>query len=745
MTAEVSRTLEELAPFADLGTDRPQAASSENRLMVRMTRHGEELELQFNKRTGKVAERSLDDDQVRIYASYRSLLASERFGNLRQWANNQRRSLQNLKSSYNRRIPVSGLLSGSARELDIDSLDRSLVAKNQGDNRAVRVMLIDGPAGIGKTTFIEFLAWLRADRHTVTQHPLILHVKSRGRILTYVQDLIAFSLQRLRLNLTFDQLPVLVRHGLVTLAIDGFDELADPNGYELAWSQVGELVEQVRGHGTLILAGRETFIGQERIRNSIKSLRSTDKVEALTLRSPTPGAARKWLEAQRRHELDFPEELFEFGSFALRPFFLVQLANLPPESGFGNPQSGLLFTSLVKAMIQREASKFGDAIMTPNQGYEYVQRFLREVARYMADDQTDMIDELALSWVAEMAVPEELNDDTMRALTGRATSIAFLEEDDTPQFRRFSHSNLFNHFLGMEIIDSIIRKDVPKCVRRNVLGADFLAVFSDLALDMSLEGSELIRKFYDSASELLQNYPWSDRGAHNIGSLLITLPSTMAYEGSLDLRNIQADEALIRGTASAATIHGAGISQLDIQGANVESLEFLNCHITTLTVDEMTHVSRSIPLPSQIQYNRIHSDRSKVISSRDDVDAWLQAHGRVDAAGDAFGEAAGTIPEDLLNHPMRRLLRRACRSRSFWTPAGSTNYFEKFTRDPLWSDLLRLMREHNLVKEETIAAAGTTSRFFHIKQPIRILTENMDDDNVRNFYEALVARMRDTR
>ena len=57
----------------------------------------------------------------------------------------------------------------------------------------------------------------------------------------------------------------------------------------------------------------------------------------------------------------------------------------------------------------------------------------------------------------------------------------------------------------MEIIDAIARKDVPKCVRRNVLGADFLAIFCDLALDMSLQGSERIREFYDSASELVQN------------------------------------------------------------------------------------------------------------------------------------------------------------------------------------------------------------------------------------------------
>ena len=82
--------------------------------------------------------------------------------------------------------------------------------------------------------------------------------------------------------MTFDQLPVLVRHGLVTLAIDGFDELGDPNGYDLAWGQVNELVTQIRGKGTLILAGRETFIGRERVSKQITSLGRHEKSAATT-------------------------------------------------------------------------------------------------------------------------------------------------------------------------------------------------------------------------------------------------------------------------------------------------------------------------------------------------------------------------------------------------------------------------------------------------------------------------------
>ena len=131
-------------------------------------------------------------------------------------------------------------------------------------------MLIDGPAGIGKTRFIEFLAWARANRFLTMQDPLILHVQSCGRVLTYLQDLIAFSLQRL------------------------------------------------------------------------------------------------------------------------------------------------------------------------------------------------------LSWLAEMVAPDELDTETLALLKNRTSVIAFLENDDTPRYRRFSHCTLFNHFLSEELLDSVRRRELPKCVRRNL-------------------------------------------------------------------------------------------------------------------------------------------------------------------------------------------------------------------------------------------------------------------------------------
>ena len=197
MTTDFARIRYDLAPFADLGTDPPHYSSDGTRAMVRMTRGGETLEIEFGAGKPKVVERVVDSHQLRTRASFRALLASERFADLRLWANNQSQSQRLLKDAYDHRIPVTGMLSDTdeERELDVEEFDEFLASEGLAEHSSVRITVIDGPAGIGKTRFIEFLAWLRATRFFSKRRPLVLHVQSRGRVLTYIQDLIAFSLQ----------------------------------------------------------------------------------------------------------------------------------------------------------------------------------------------------------------------------------------------------------------------------------------------------------------------------------------------------------------------------------------------------------------------------------------------------------------------------------------------------------------------------------------------------------------------
>ena len=745
MPTDMSRLAEELATFADLGTDPPQPRVQATRASLTIFREGEELELQFDDLgLGRVHEKSLDSHKTRTHASYRALLASERFGNLRRWAEYQKWALREVLTDQGR-INVKGLPSDSDSPINLRQFDDRLVSQNRHDSSA-QVMLIDGPAGIGKTKFIESLAAVRVSKFLNTQRPLILHVQSRGRVLTFLQDLIAFSLQRLRLSVTFDQLPVLVRHGLVTLAIDGFDELGDPNGYDLAWSQVNDLVNQIRGAGTLILAGRETFIGRDRLSTKITSLNADrDIVRTLTLEPPNPETARNWLRQRNwtNANLDSVAELFEPGSYALRPFFLAQLADPDVIKIIQDEVAGNPLAFLVDLMITREASKFGDAVesvMAEEERRAYLRRMLREIARHMADDQTEAIDERLLAWLVDVVLPDGFSPDILSLLKNRISVIAFLENDDVPNYRRFSHTQVQNHFLGEETLEAVTKREMPKFVRRNVLGADFLSAFSDLVMHFAVSAPQRVSEFFEAASELVAEYSRIDRGVRNLGACLVTMLPAMEGTDVLRLRGLDVDEALIRGTVPSAAIREVVVNQLDIRGADLQQLTFEDSTIGTLIVDEATRVSFSIPISTRLRCVSFGSVPSSGLFDPVKIGAWLDAHGRGRLAAGARKD--GLVPDELQDHDMLKLLARACRSKSYWISQDRDSHFDRFVKDPLWPEVLGLLQQHELVRVSSRSVSGRDNVFFHVKLPMEILSEDRDDQRIVGFYESLVEKMR---
>ena len=764
---ERSMLARDLATFADLGTDRPEPVLLKDVVVFRLFREGEQIELRFHDQgAGKVIERSLEDGIDRKHASYRALLATERFGNLRRWADNQRKSFQEIdQADY---MEIKGTISSDDTDPPVDltvdwnGLDDYLVSQARSED-SVRIMLIDGPAGIGKTTFIEALTRSRAENFLQPMHrarrPLILHVQSRGRVLTFLQDLIAFSLQRLRLAVTFDQVPVLVRHGLVTMAIDGFDELADPNGYDLAWGQVNELVDQVRGVGTLILAGRETFFDRKRVRDNIVALRPQDGVDDLSLQLPAPTAAKQWLVRHGEWTEETIEEdagiLLEHGSYALRPVFLRQLATPEAFSIIRDSYAQSTLSFLVELMVRREAGKFGDAVetvMDEEQRRRYVWSFLQEVARHLADDQTEAIEDRVVAWLAEFAAPEGTTQETLGILQNRVAVMAFLANDDLPGYRRFLHSQVFNHVLANVTIDTISKEEMPKYIRRNLLGADFLTSVSDLILYQAKSNSKRVRGFFDAASRLLRSYSWIDRGVRNIGALLVAMLPALDGSGDLSIRNIQVDEALIQGTVPTSSIRAAVISQLDVRGSDLRNLTFDATTIVTLIADDATRVSSTFPIPDRIQVEGSDLSRGAVLAARDKIIGWLNEHGRgcLDHTDGSIKQSAGgLVPFELRDHHLMRLLGRACRIKSHSFTEDSDYPFQKFTQDMWWPDIRRLLKNHGFLEESTKQTSGPRKTLFHIRRAKDLLAAELDlppesqDDEIRQFYESLVKMMRE--
>ena len=749
MTADPPRLLDELALFADLGAAPPRVTSDGDPFVVRLFRGGEEIELAFcSTAGGRIAEHALDGGERRTHASYAALLASERFGHLRRWADAQKAFLESSLKSLDRNL-VTGILQENGVRDGLEQVDEVLASPERPGAQAVRVLLIDGPAGIGKTKFIEHLALSRARGFKSTRRPLILHVQSRGRVLTFLQDLIAFSLQTLRLGVTYDQAPVLARHGLISIAIDGFDELGDPNGYDLAWGQINEVVNQVRGKGTLVLAGRETFIGRERLLRAVGSLsENCDDVRVLSLQPPNPPDAKKWLQSHgwSQENIDSTAELFEPGSYALRPFFLAQLAGHEVASTVRKSAAGSPLPFLVDLMIEREASKFGEAVdnvMSRDVRETFVRAFLREVARNMADDQTEALDESVVSWLVEFAAPDGLSEEVTSLLRNRAAVMAFLTTDDRPRYRRFAHSQLFNHFLGEETVDLIGRREMPRYVRRNILGADFLSAFGDLIGHLAESDPVRVRTCFDAASELARSYLWTDRGARNLGGLLITMLPAMVTAENLRLEDLHVDETSLRDVAPPATLLRVFMNQFDTRGADLRALHFEDTRVATLITDDSTRVPASMPVPSVIRNEGFGGEGDKVLMNREQIERWLDSHGRRPVTDIGKIGHGGLVPPTLHDHHVIRLLERVCRSRSYWIPERHEegDHGSQFVGEDGWTWLLDLLKEHGLVRIKTKASSGRESRFLHVMNRQGLLQgvrNTPDDQKVRDFYRALI-------
>ncbi|MGA8940224.1 MAG: NACHT domain-containing protein [Acidobacteriaceae bacterium] len=728
--------LADLAPFADIGDSAVKISEQAKKFIVRLTREGRELKVVVDKESGKIT--GTWGKLERSFANLHAMLASDIFANLRRWADAQRELLRRETPSPDKLLPTYGVTHGGQPLQSIEEFDELLGTAQRPDD-TTEVLLIDGPAGIGKTNLIQQLALRRAEIFKTSSKPVILHVKSRGRVLSNLQDLMAFSLQTIRSSITYDQVPVLAKHGLLVIAIDGFDELADPNGYEMAWAQLGELVTFLRGKGTLILAGRDTFIGRARLLKSVAALREgVDVVSSVTLRAPTPAQAKQWLTKRQWTEANFSlpsiAVLLEEDSFALRPIFLRIIADYVTPKELKDKHERYLTPLLVNQMVRREARLFGapvESVMTHTELEKFLFEFLREVARQMADSQTESLDASEISWISEIALGEGKSAEVVGLIRNRASVVAFFINDERPGYKTFIHSYLLDYFVAIVAIEALAKSDVPKFIRRNLLGSEFLSIFADVAAEMAISSRPVFEAFWSYASTLPLSYTSTDRGPRNVGALVFASLSVVTREeGSVKLREFHVDDAVIRGTCSGADLITCEINQLDCRGADLSALTWVDSKIQNLLADDAVCVSPSFPVPT-----RITLPTGDQLSGADEVGEWLDKHGR----NPEVTVASGLAPQALKSKPIYKLLIRAARMRQYWMRSGGDDFYAiKIINDPSWESLSKVLANHGYLREETRTASGRASKFYHIRHRESILAESPNDQNLKELFDDLM-------
>lgn len=703
-TASLQR---DFSTFIDPATEFKIKEGAHGRRM-QFTRNGSEHDYFIDSSEGSVIARHAKDKK---YVSVKSLLASREFSDVRAFTATQVRMFKDF--NLEKLIPPEGEF--DSKTLTRTSLRALTPANATQREKNISVVLLDGPAGVGKTSLIQRILVQRArGQQDVSSAPPILHVASRGRRLTALDEALAQSIQILRAQFTFDQVPTLIRHNLIQLAIDGFDEMVDPEGYQDAWFALKDFFDSTEFGGPIILAGRDTFFDQQSFTKQMKDSQHSFQLAHLRLSPVSALTARNWLGQQGWAESDLNDPYASLvlrpGSYALRPYFLNELSKVKNwqaiESKDLTPRAFLL-----NEFVMREAKLIGEQLSLPAENIrQKLFSIFEEIALEMADNEADVVDLSFLQLVTEFAFGESLGQQDLAKLRHKAGSFALLEADAREGYRRFPHTEISHHFLAQALI-RVVSADTPvRFLRRGIVTSDLLAIFAEILISQP-ESTAI--KFIKNLERIALSEVSFDRLTENVASLLITGLCRTIGDARKYYQDLQVSNVVLFGLVAPATLERVRIQRLDAKEAALTQVNFLECDVVKLIVDETTRFGASIPAIHQIQ---LMTGAGAIcdIFSPEEIIAWIKAH---------------SVDEEVEvseNNEAVRLLERVCRImlRQHMIKDHDSDEFGRVLRARYWSEIEAILLDESYIDRiNGRSMHGVNAPFIQMKNPYELLAQ----------------------
>ena len=679
-----------------------------------LVRKGEEIAV---RREPNGVVRTLSGPGQGQYRSLKGLLVGEAFANLERLANAQvhlARSLVDRETGELKEfLPNAGEIRFEGKAPEPLTFDRVREILRQSENR-LRVFVVDGVAGVGKSCLIERIVRNRAQPSSYKSgHPLLLHVESRGKVLTSLNDRIAGTLSSLRASFFEEELKPLIRRGAVQLAIDGFDELSDSRGYDRAWGALRDFIRDLGGRGTCVLAGRDTMLDTRAVREGLGNTIGDDALIFLHLRHPPATEIKKWISHNpdwhgRKAELSLLEKQTESNEYLRRPFFVARIADLGPDRFLA--AQGEPIVEVIDAIVRREGPRLtGDSSrIDPGLASKLYGDVLSEVARMMMDDETDEIEEEFVGLLVEEVFDGHAEPEMVKALAQRAQALALLEENsgDTRK-RSFPHETVRSYFFARNIFDYFPEHGATNGLYRVPLNADDFRIFNRVARQRPTAEQNRLRK---SLLEKLRKASGYDYLRSNIGGLLLSFVPLEGEEDGLgddplvlahlELRDVWLADLL--GTQKAC-LDNCLVHRLDVRGADLGKVRFSNTDVFDLLVDPYVRFGESVPkVHSLLVYE--HFKETRWPNRPED---WISD--RCTKAGGKNAEPDERL--DLLYRFARISMRQyAIRSE----PDLNDPAARKIIGSPLWPDLRTLLEKYDRLELTGNTAAGPKSDWFHL-------------------------------
>ena len=480
------------------------------------------------------------------------------------------------------------------------------------------LIFLTADAGDGKSAVLRRLA-LTAAQDYIDRHAnwVLLHIDTHGRSFIRLEEAVAAELGRLRISGVFySGVLRLVRHGLLVIAVDGFDELLAEVGFGEAYSGLGAFVRQLDGRGVVIAAARsayfeaENYSAQGHLLASLPGVRV--QVEHVRLRGWAKEQTVEYFQKYSDGEGQIPiadttynelaTEIGEDHVLLHRPFLVRNMAIiLGAKTGSTSEvitdmkTSGLtVVPEVIRAFLRREvAEKWRD-----RNGQSYLliaqhEELLAAIAEEMwiqgkIELPIELIQLLAETLMDDWRVPQR----NRVQITERVKAHALLPTGSTAGSRRFDHDEFLNYFLARRMVQFLKAKSYDlarSLIERHTLPSNVAKWTAHIEPWDHSAILEIVDKLNAiSVAELRSTYLKQNAGL--IAAQVFQAESagpglrfdSMYFEGG-----VWANSSLHR-----STFRRCVFVEVDIRGVNWGECEFGECDIQGITLDENTKLER---------------------------------------------------------------------------------------------------------------------------------------------------------
>ena len=692
--------LEDLKVFRDPFSESEFLATENDEWTARFERKGKNIFLR-RAADGKIFHAASGE---LVAGSFKSLLASEDFSYIKYLA----RSLSfEYRSTIQNFMNIPFQINGDVNVNDFNSVKDFLSKLNSGG-----VVGLEGPAGAGKTHFIERLAAERAANMLLgtSTESLVIPVASAGKILSAIDDRIDGSLSALRANFNRSELPCLMRNGLVSIAIDGFDELSDSRGYDNSWAALRELLRDIGAGGLILLSGRDSFISGEILKEvigvSVDAMGTS--IYSLSIGFPSASDVCSWIARENQSwesRLEEAEERFGNFSWLRRPFFVSQIGQMDPDSFLDSGDEPII--SLCSSMVTREVDKIGmPAEISRKSGEDIVYSILTEAARTMLDYEIDYVDQSLLEIAVEVACEEHApdNENFSRALSARAKTLSLLEPapgTGNRDNRRFPHEKIKAFFYGRYLASEILKDAPPPLgLRRGQLTISDLSVFGAL---LRTKDSSLTRDLFQSLQKRLIGEASGMTYSGNLAALLIACLPEDGQDEHVTISGWQVLDVVFPDNPI-GTLKNVYLNRMDARGSNLSHIKFEDCQVGEAIISEDTRFGEFLPKIHTLIIEKINGIE-EVIHDDINIKRKIYSVELIDKS-----EERPEIPETL--EILVRLMLRG-----HWVRLSRDDKRGKRILDRYdWEEIRSKLEAHGLLEVKNLGASGKPSEFVHLKK-----------------------------